>query len=111
MDSGPISDLCELVYVSLRGDQSALKAILESKTTLLEIAKTDEWFPNAIAACLARVGDFDGALEWLERAINWGFSNHRFLAEHNRFHAPLRGDPRFEALIERARKQQEAFEV
>jgi hypothetical protein len=51
------------------------------------------------------------ALEWLERAIVWGFSNHRFLSEHSRFLAPLRGDPRFEALLERAREKERAFVV
>jgi serine/threonine protein kinase len=29
----------------------------------------------------------------------------------NRFLAPLRGDPRFEALMEKAREKQRAFEV
>jgi hypothetical protein len=106
-----ISDLCELIHVALRRDHRALNEGLQSKSTLLAIAKTDEWFPNAIATCLSCVGDVDGALEWLERAIAWGFSNDRFLSEHNRYHVPLRGDPRFETLLKRARKQQEAFEA
>ncbi len=110
MDAGLISDLCELYCRSSQGDQGAVKALLESKPTVQETAKTDEWFPNFIAVCLARVGDMDGALEWLECAIGWGFSNHRFLTEHNRFLAPLRGDPRFEVLIERARKNQDEFD-
>jgi serine/threonine protein kinase len=111
IDAGPISDLSELIYVALKSDKTVLNEVLQSKTIVQEIAKTDEWFPNSIASCLSRVGDFDGALDWLQRAVDWGFSNHRFLAEHNRFHAPLRGDPRFEALLEQARKQQEAFEI
>jgi len=111
IDGGPISDLSELIHVALTSDKTALNEVLASKTTLQEIAKTDEWFPNSIASCLSCVGDFDGALEWLQRAVDWGFSNHRFLAEQNRFHTPLRGDPRFEALLEQARKQQEEFEV
>lgn len=81
----------------------------EAKLNFEQVAKTDEWFPNFIAACLVQVGDNDGALEWLERAITWGFSNHRFLSEHSRFLAPLRGEPRFLALMERARKKQQAF--
>lgn len=40
-----------------------------------------------------------------------GITNHRFLSEHNRFLAPLRGDPRFEALMEKAREKECAFEV
>jgi hypothetical protein len=48
-------------------------------------------------------------LYWLEKALAWGFSNHRFWAEHNRFPTPLRGDPRFQALMEKARENQRAF--
>jgi hypothetical protein len=80
-------------------------------TLLQEAAKTDEYFPNFIAACLALVGDHDGALDWLERSVAWGFSNHRFLSEHSRLHAPLRGNPRFQTLVDRAREKERAFEV
>jgi len=107
----PLSDLSALFYQALEGNRSRVQELLASNATLLEAAKTDEWFPNFIAACLVQVGDDDGALEWLERAITWGFSNHRFLSEHSRFLAPLRGDPRFRALMERARKKQQAFVV
>ncbi|TRZ85380.1 hypothetical protein D4R89_12365 [bacterium] len=107
----PLSDLSALFYQALEGNRSRVQELLASNATLREAAKTDEWFPNFIAACLVQVGDNDGALEWLERAITWGFSNHRFLSEHSRFLAPLRGDPRFQALMERARKKQQAFVV
>ena len=84
---------------------------LDANTLLQEAAKTDEYFPNLVAACLARVGDHDGALDWLERSVAWGFSNHRFLSEHSRLHAPLSGEPRFQALVDRAREKERAFEV
>jgi len=107
----PISDLSVLFCRALSGDRRGVRELLASNTLLQEAAKTDEWFPNFIAACLARVGDNDGALEWLERAIAWGFSNHRFLSEHSRFLAPLRNEPRFQALIERAKEQQQKFVI
>ncbi len=107
----PIAELSALFCRALDGDRDGVQKMLAANTQLQETAKTDEWFPNFIAACLAHVGDKDGALEWLERAIAWGFSNHRFLSEHSRFLAPLRGDPRFEALIERAREKERAFEI
>jgi TolB-like protein len=109
MEAVPLSDLSALFCQALEGNRSRVQELLASNTTLHEAAKTDEWFPNFIAACLVQVGDNDGALEWLERAVTWGFSNHRFLSEHSRFLAPLRGDPRFQALMERARKKQQAF--
>ena len=52
------------------------------------------------------------ALTWLTQAVSWGFSKPpRFLAEHNRLLAPLRGDPRLEALMEKAREKEREFEV
>jgi hypothetical protein len=107
----PISDLSSLFCRAMEGDRRRVQELLTENTRLQEAAKTDEWFPNFIAACLTHVGNNDGALEWLERAIAWGFSNHRFLSEHSRFLAPLRGDPRFEALMERAREKERAFQV
>jgi hypothetical protein len=57
-----------------------------------------------------QAGRDDEAKAVFERAVAWGFSNHRFLSEHSRLHAPLRGDPRFEALVDRAREKERAFE-
>lgn len=57
------------------------------------------------------MGDHEGAIDWLERAVARGFSNHRFLGESSPFLAPLRGHPRFESLLERAREQERAFEA
>jgi hypothetical protein len=37
--------------------------------------------------------------------------NHRFFSTIDPFLATLRGDPRFETLIERAREDQRSFEV
>jgi len=106
-----ISDMCALYNLAAEGDRSRVRQALDANTLLQEAAKTDEYFPNFIAACLARVGDHDGALDWLERSVAWGFSNHRFLSEHSRLHAPLRGNPRFQALMDRARRKQLDFVV
>ena len=49
---------------------------------------------------------------WSVRSnISWGFTNHRFMSAHNAMLAPLRGDPRFEALMDTARAKERAFEV
>ena len=109
--AGIISDICTLYCLAAAGDRSGVQEALDANTLLQEAAKTDEYFPNFIAACLALVGDHHGAVDWLDRSIAWGFSNHRFLSEHSRLHAPLRGDPRFEAMMEHAREKQRAFEV
>jgi hypothetical protein len=61
--------------------------------------------------CLAKTGDHQGALDWLERAVNWGFYSHRFLSELSPFLAPLRGHPRFDALMRVVREKERAFEA
>jgi hypothetical protein len=70
---------------------------------VIEIDKEMSWMA---AAAFTRVGDPEEALRWLSGAIEMGFINHRFFAEHHPFLATLRGDPRFEALMERARAKQ-----
>ena len=52
------------------------------------------------------LGDAENALDWLENAIEHGFLNHRFLGEIDPMLAPLCVDPRFQALMARARMQQ-----
>ena len=110
MDAGGISDLAKLLYFALQDDQLGFNALLE-QTIILDAGKTDEYIPVYLAGCFARIGAKDRALEWIEQAISWGFSNHRFLSQYNRFLEPLRGDLRFKALMERAREKQLAFKV
>lgn len=111
MGASVFSDTSRLFALALRDDRAGAVAWLESADSMRAIAVHDEVYPTVIATALARVGEHDRALEWLGHAISWGMSNHRFLAGHNRFLAPLRGDPRFEVLMDRAREKQRAFEV
>jgi tetratricopeptide (TPR) repeat protein len=105
------SDGGELFSRALNGDRSGVLDWLSTNAYLREMAKTDEFFPCYLAACLAHVGETKEALDWIEQAISWGFSNHRFLSQYNRFLEPLRGDPRFQALMDRARRKQLDFVV
>ncbi|MCJ7486155.1 MAG: tetratricopeptide repeat protein [Candidatus Aminicenantes bacterium] len=107
----PLSALSRLWRLAAGGDREGFRKALESDAQLLETARTDEWFPNFIAACLARLGDHAGAIEWLGRAVGWGFSNYRFLSELSPFLAPIRGDRRFQALLEDARRKQEILDI
>ena len=105
-----LTDFSDLFQQALRGDGRSVLQIL-ARTNLRKVAKTDEYFPVYLANALVFVGENEEGLQWIERAINWGFTNHRFLSQHNRFLAPLRGDPRFQALMERAREKERAFEI
>ena len=71
----------------------------------------DKEFAWLVAVACAIVVDADEALDWLSAVIDMGFVNHRFFAEHDPFLAALRGHPRFEALMDRAREMQRACEV
>ena len=71
----------------------------------------DETFPRFVAQCFARLGEFDDALRWLDRASEWGFTNHQFLSQHDRFLVPLREDRRFLSLLDVLRERQRAFEA
>ena len=110
-DARPLSALSRLWRLAAGGDRDGFRKALESDTPLIETARTDEWFPNFIAACLARLGDHDSAIEWLELAVGWGFSNYRFLSELSPFLAPLRGNRRFQSMMDEARRKQAALDI
>jgi TolB-like protein len=59
---------------------------------------------------LARVGEGDRAVDWLENAVRQGFINYPAMMSHP-FHASLLGDSRFEEISERVKQDWEAFEV
>ena len=74
----------------------------------VEMDKELSWFA---ATGFASVGETEEALHWLSGAIEMGIINHRFFSEIDPFLAKLRGDPRFEALMERARDKQRDIEA
>lgn len=105
------ADLSELGGRTFRGDREGARSWFESNADLQRAVVRDETLPRFVAMCFARLGEFDDALRWLDRAMDWGFTNHQFLAGHDRFLIPIRQDPRFLALLERMREKQRAFEA
>jgi serine/threonine protein kinase/tetratricopeptide (TPR) repeat protein len=107
---GIFSATATCVGAMMSGDREAVRAVLADPGTResLEMATELSW---VVAAASATVGDLDEALYWLSRAIEMGFINHRFFAEVDPFLARLRGNPRFEELMERAREKQREIEV
>jgi hypothetical protein len=110
-DAVPIADLSELYCRAADGDRYAVTALMSERPETVETAKTDEMFPKFIADCLVLVDDHEGALEWLDRAVECGFCNYRYLEEYDPFLDPLHGNPRFQELIDKARQKHEAFDA
>jgi len=108
--AGIFSATATCLGAMVSGDREAMRAVLADPGTreALEMVTELTWMA---AAASATVGDLDEALYWLSRAIEMGFINHRFFAEVDPFLAKLRGDPRFEALMERAREKQREIEA
>jgi len=63
-----------------------------------------------VAVPLALIGSKKEALDWLENDLGW-FHNYPFLAEKDPFLANIRGEPRFQKLMERVKYEWEHFEV
>jgi TolB-like protein/tRNA A-37 threonylcarbamoyl transferase component Bud32 len=94
---------------ALRQDREAFRRAL-ADSPLVDLARMDKELSWWLADSFARAGETGDALRWLESAIDLGFVNHRFWSEIDPFLAPLRSDPRFQALMARAREKQRAFE-
>ncbi|HJR60424.1 MAG TPA: tetratricopeptide repeat protein [Vicinamibacterales bacterium] len=75
------------------------------------VATATDVFPRFVAQGYALAGMPTHALHWLAIAIDRGFINYPFLAEHDPFFASLRGEPAFEALLETVRDRWKKFET
>jgi len=109
-DAGGFSIIGSFLEAWARGDRERMHEVLgePSKRQVIEI---DKELSFLAAVGFASVGDSDESLEWLSRTIEMGIVHHRCFAENDPFLAKLRGDPRFEALIARAREMQREIEA
>lgn len=65
----------------------------------------DPDFPEFAAGWLALVGEKEKALDWLERWVDRGSINYPVLAHGDPLLQPLRGEPRFQRLLDRIRPE------
>ena len=92
-----------------RRDKDSAAAFLGNQA-LRDVATLDKEFSWWLAAGCSFVGEMDEALHWLANSIDLGFTNHHFFSAIDPFLAKMRGDARFEALMDRARQKQCRFE-
>ena len=63
------------------------------------------------ASFFAILGDFDTSLDWLEHSFDRGFINYPWMSQHDPFLTKMRGNPRYDQLMERVKHEWENFEV
>ena len=79
-----------------------------------EMQKTtarDTYWSHHVAGMYGKLGEYEEALRWIEQAVDVGFINYPMLAEHDPFLTKMRGQPEYEALLERVKREWESFEV
>ncbi len=108
--AGGISTVAGALRALYRGDTEAAKTLLASQD-LRHLAMQDKEFSSWLASACTFAGERDEALYWLGNAIALGFVNCRYFATLDPYLAPLRTDPGFLALMERAREKQRALGV
>jgi len=109
-DTSPMAwaRLAPAMACALRGEHDKLLGVVTPE--LRAAAKWDEIFSWWLADCFALVNERDAAIDFFERAVEFGFINLPWLSEYEPFLANLRGEPRFVRLMERVRRAWEAFE-
>ena len=88
---------------ALQGDrQRALSAV---SSELREAARADLQYSWMMAQCCALVGELDESLDWLDRAVSRGFINYPLLSSSDPFLDAVRGQDRFQELMEDVHRQ------
>jgi disulfide oxidoreductase YuzD len=64
-----------------------------------------------MADCYALIDDKEQALDWLSNAIDRGFTNYAFFSQYDTILGRLRSEPRFDALIQKAKYELERFDI
>jgi TolB-like protein len=100
--------LAPAMACALRGERDELLRIMTPE--LRAAAQWDEIFAWWAADCFALVNEADGAIDFIERAVEFGFINAPWLWQYEPFLASLRSEPRFGRLMEGVRRAWRAFE-
>lgn len=100
---------CLLVRLALDGASTRF-ADLVTEDLLLTIRRDPQW-SYFMAGLHALTGHAETALDLLDNAVERGFINYPFLAEHDLTLEPLRDLPRFQATADAARREWERFEL
>jgi len=101
--------LAPAMACALRGDREGVLRVMTPE--LHTAAQWDDIFSWWAADCFALVNEREAALDYLERAVDFGYINLPFLAEYEPFLANVRDETRFRELMDRVRHAWETFEA
>jgi len=93
---------------AFEGDRSGVLELMDADFE--RWAGKDFQYSEFAAQALAKVGELDRAMDWLETSVERGNINHPFLSRGDTFLEDLRRRPRFEVLMERVKREWESFE-
>jgi predicted Zn-dependent protease len=100
--------LAPAMACALRGERDELMRIMTPE--LRAAAEWDEIFAWWAGDCFALVNEADAAIDFIERAVEFGVINAPWLWQYEPFLASLRSEPRFGRLMEEVRRAWRAFE-
>jgi eukaryotic-like serine/threonine-protein kinase len=92
-----------------QGEKGALERQLTSD--LRQTYKRDAGYSYALGVMLARLGEWDEAIDWFENVGRLGCLNYPLLAEKDLWLVDIRKAPRFQKLMERVKYEWEHFDV
>jgi eukaryotic-like serine/threonine-protein kinase len=87
------------------------KVLREMSPDFRKTCQRDITFSHHLAGIFTLLGEEREALDWLENAANRGFINYPLLAEKDPWLANIRGEARFQKLMDRVKYEWEHFEV
>ncbi|MCX6633839.1 MAG: tetratricopeptide repeat protein, partial [Acidobacteria bacterium] len=101
------AQLAQALKHALLGEREPLVALItgEFESFCWNDPEIPEWF----AGWFALVNERDRALRWLEHWVDRGSINYPMLAHGDPLLQPLRGEPRFQRLLDRVRPEWERF--
>jgi tetratricopeptide (TPR) repeat protein len=105
IDTAPLLKLILAQYHAHKGEREEVELLIDDD--LMRTVDRDIQYPWHLAIAWLMLGETEKALSLLGGAVDRGFWNWRFLGQQDPYFAQLRGDPRFDALLEKAKAESE----
>ena len=74
------------------------------------LANTSDIIPRLLSQAYSLLGQPGLAIAWLGKAVERGFINYPYMANHDPLWAPLRDEPGFQVILRDVRKRWEQFD-